>query len=623
MIRGYPRHASVRPRETLTLHVSTTAPAFRVEWRRQGTRSEPVAGGAADARPGRVLPEGPPDRDWGWPAHDFAVPDEWRSGVYVALLVELDADGRKSAATPGEVLFVVRPPLAGPTAPILYKLSWATYHAYNSTGYGSLYAEALWSRESPRPGFKVTFRRPGGGAGGVVQPGDPPDAHEPSSRRQTFAHWDAPLIAWLEKHGYAVDYCTDLDLHQDARLLDPYALLLSVGHDEYWSEAMRANLDAFTRGGGNIAYLSGNIGGYRVHLTDGDTAMVCAKVVPPSREPAAWERDEPWEFDPENRTTGVSIHNAGGWWDGPREALGYTVQHAVHWVYDGTGLGDGDVFGDDPELPLLGYECDGAEFDRRADGLAVATGRQGTPDTFFILGVAELGAGWSRYKPGAAATMGIFTTPRGGIVFQGATTDWPMLVPRNAQVERITHNVLKRLRLRSVPVLGPLPTRGGRMLAAQGETVALHADTAHLGRGDLTCTWEVAGATIVAADGPALTLAVGATGAPVSAWVTVSDATGAAVGFGTHTFLPLTPRESLALEVTTLLREMVMPSEPSSPLVVPSDDPLDRIGDVIAVRLPWLNERARRLERATAELMVLDGAAERAPDVPTTEGGDA
>jgi hypothetical protein len=65
----------------------------------------------------------------------------------------------------------------------------------------------------------------------------------------------------------------------------------------------------------------------------------------------------------------------------------------------------------------------------------------------------------------------------------------------------------------------------------------------------------------------------------------------------------------------------VMPSEPSSPLVVPSDDPLDRIGDVIAVRLPWLNERARRLAAVTAELMALDRASE--DDKPTTKGGDA
>jgi hypothetical protein len=622
VIRGYPRHASVRPGDTLTLHVSTTAPGFRVEWLRQGAELEPVAGADRGVFVGHSLPEGPPDRDWGWPAYDVPVPEMWRSGVYIALLTETTADGEPVAgAEPGELLFVVRPPVAGPVGRMLYKLSWATYHAYNSTGYGSLYAQALWSAESPRPGYKVTFRRPGGGTGGVVQPGDPPDAHEPSSRRQTFAHWDTPLIAWLERNGYAVDYCTDLDLHRDPELLAPYALLLSVGHDEYWSEAMRDRLDAFTRDGGNIAFLSGNIGGYRVHLTDGDTAMVCAKVVPPSKSATTWERDEPWEFDPENRTTGVSIHNAGGWWDGRRDAVGYTVQHAGHWVYAGTGLADGDVFGDDADLPLLGYECDGAEFARRADGLAVATGAHGTPPTFFILGIAELGAGWSRSTPHAAATMGIFTTPRGGIVFQGATTDWPMLVPRNADVERITRNVLDRLSLLAIPLLGPLPTRGGRMLAAAGETVTLHADTAALGRRELSCEWCAAGAEVVAADGAEVSLAVGTSGAPVTAWVTVRDSNGAALGFGTHTFLPLSAREALALEVTTLLREMVMPSEPSSPLVVPSDDPLDRIGDVIAVRLPWLNERARRLAAVTAELMALERASEN--DNPTTEGGDA
>ena len=619
MIRGYPRHPSVRPGGTVTLHVSTDAPAFRVEWVRQGAALEGVDGPDAGALAGQALPDGPPDRDWGWPAYDFAVPADWRSGAYLARLVETGADGGTlPGPQPGEVLFVVRPALGGATAPILYKLSWATYHAYNSTGYGSLYAEALWSPEHPRPGFKVTFRRPGGGAGGVVQPGDPPDAHEPGSRRQTFAHWDAPLIGWLERAGYDVDYCTDLDLHEDAGLLTPYALLLSVGHDEYWSETMRDRLDAFTRGGGNIAFLSGNIGGYRVHMTDDDTAMVCAKVVPPSKSGATWERDEPWEFDPENRTTGVSIHNAGGWWDGRRDALGYTVQHGAHWAYDGTGLGDGDVFGDDPGLPLLGYECDGAEFTRRADGLAVVTGAQGTPGTFFILGIAELGPGWSRYKPGAAATMGIFTTPRGGIVFQGATTDWPMLVPRNSQVARITANVIDRLQLRSVPVLGPLPTRGGRMLAAAHETVSVHADTAHLGRAELTCEWSVAGAELASADGAVAWIATGDDGGPVTAAVVVRDAGGAPLGFGTHTFLPLTRREALQVEVTTLLREMVMPSEPSSPLVVPTADPLDRIGDVIAVRLPWLRERAQRLERVTAELMALD----QPLDTPTMEGGD-
>jgi hypothetical protein len=148
--------------------------------------------------------------------------------------------------------------------------------------------------------------------------------------------------------------------------------------------------------------------------------------------------------------------------------------------------------------------------------------------------------------------------------------------------------------------------------------VSLHADTAQLGRAGLSCEWRVAGGELSAAEGAAVSIAVAGTGEPVTAWVTVRDENGSPLGFGTHTFLPLTRRESLQVEVCTLLREMVMPSEPSSPLVVPSDDPLDRIGDVIAVRLPWLRERALRLERATAELMALAEA-----ETPTTEEGGA
>ena len=91
--------------------------------------------------------------------------------------------------------------------------------------------------------------------------------------------------------------------------------------------------------------------------------------------------------------------------------------------------------------------------------------------------------------------MGMHVTPRGGIVFQGATTDWPILVPRNAHVATITRNVIERLRLPSVRIIGPLPHRAGRMLAAAGETVTFHADAGAFGSGDeLRWEWQVAGA---------------------------------------------------------------------------------------------------------------------------------
>jgi hypothetical protein len=315
---------------------------------------------------------------------------------------------------------------------------------------------------------------------------------------------------------------------------------------------------------------------------------------------------------PENGVTGTSIRQAGGWWDGRRDPVGYTVQHSAHWAYEGTGLKDGDVFGADPAFPLVGYEADGATFTRKR-GLAVVTGDQGTPLNFFILGIAELGEGWVRSGPHAAATMGLYTSDRGGIVFNGATTDWPCLVGRNAEVDRITRNVLDRLRLRAVPVLGPLPTRHGRMLAAAGEPAHFHVDTAELPpASDRRCVWRVtAGAGDrdpggQPAGGAGLTLSVPMPPepTPVTVTVTVMDAN-RPVAFGTLTFVPLSEEEILKTDALALLREMVMPGEPSNPLVHPTAEPASRtwmLYSTGSVRLPWLEDRAARLAEVVRRL---------------------
>ncbi len=609
MIRAYPRWPSVRPGETLTLHVSTDQPAFRVEFYRQGPTLARVAGPAAGWLPGYAFPDGPPDRDWGWPGYEFAIPSEWPSGAYVAVLVARDAAGREhrpdvttADGTEARALFVVRSARPGLDTSVLYKLSWLTFHAYNGTGYGSLYAENVWSRDDRPPWFKLTWRRPGGGTGGVVEPGDPPDAHQPAVRRQTFAKWDAPFIAWLEGAGYRLDYCSDWDLHADPDLLAPYRLLLSVGHDEYWSDAMRGRLEAFVRRGGNLAFFSGNIAGFRVQFTDGDTAITCAKVPPPPGEAEPWTPDT-WR---EEAVTGVSLRHGGGWWDGRRAATGYAVQHAEHWVFAGTGLRDGDVFGADPAHPLIGYEADGAALARRGDGLAVPLGDGGTPQSFVVLGVAELEEGWVRAAPRAAATMGLYTTPGGGIVFQGATTDWPIVAARDPTVGRITRNVVDRLARRAVPVVGPLPHRGGRMVAVAGETATFHVDAAGLGPlGALRFDWEVAGGRPGPGDGPVIAVVVDGPPRLLTASVTVSR-DGEPVAFGTTTTLPLSAEDGLKLAALVLLREMTLPGQPSNPLVELTADPGSRIGLLYSLRLPWLGARAGRLDDVMRQLIELE-----------------
>ena len=68
---------------------------------------------------------------------------------------------------------------------------------------------------------------------------------------------------------------------------------------------------------------------------------------------------------------------------------GYTVHRAGHWIFDGTGLGYGDVLG--AGATVVGYECDGCVFTYR-DGLPYPTGEDGTPSTFEILGTCPTAA---------------------------------------------------------------------------------------------------------------------------------------------------------------------------------------------------------------------------------------
>ncbi|MDQ2800105.1 MAG: malectin domain-containing carbohydrate-binding protein [Armatimonadota bacterium] len=455
-IFGYPDHASVLPGGTLNLRVSTTAPQFRVDVYRQGAHLTFVQSSAW--MPGQFMPTGTPAQDWNWPLYPLAIPANWPSGAYVAMLVTGDGNGNVTAmpdtttadGRDSKALFVVQSANPGKTASILYKLSLNTFHAYNHAGGGSLYRDMVTSA-SPS-GYKVTLRRIGGGTGAEI--GDQVvDAYDGTSPRQTFAHWDPAFIGWLERSGYAVDYCTDQDLHENAALLSPYKLLLSVGHDEYWSDAMRANVSSFVQTGGNVAFFSANTCWWRIQYADNNTSIICDKP----------NNDNWWDGAaglPENTLTGVSYRNAGGWWDGTRDAVGYTVQHADHWVYAGTGLANGQAFGASDSL--VGYECDGAAFTRDSQGNAIVKGNDGTPTNFTILGVGALSSNWEdkpiRENSGAyAATMGLYTS--NGTVFTCATVDWARVLGSgtNAAVNQITSNIIARLSTAGTPTVPSIP----------------------------------------------------------------------------------------------------------------------------------------------------------------------
>ena len=449
MILGYAASASVWPGQRLVLHVSTDAARFRVGFYRWvGELAHMFTSGWVG---GECAPERGAGQDWEWPAYGFVLPAGWPSGVYIAHLQEPGAGAPRVAMQDAAVLFIVRGYGAGK---LLYKIPLATYNAYNFAGGGCYYANP--PRSGMPPGARLSFRRPGGGIGGPTF--GAPDHYDASSPRQTFAHWDARFIGWLIDQGYAPEFCTDLDIHADPGLLRNYRLLLSVGHDEYWSVAMRDGVERFIGCGGNAAFFSANLCWWRIHLVDGASAMVCHQGGPQGALDHWWPASG--AARPEDALAGVSYRHGGGWWDGPRQTAGFAVQDPDHWIFTGTGLRRGQYFGADTLPPLPGYECDGAPlaaFDRE-NGLAslaqAATRQCGTPAGFHLLAACPLDARWqelpAREAQAAAggihaATMGMFT--RKGSVFTAGTTDWAQVLGsgQDSRVDRITSNVIDGL----------------------------------------------------------------------------------------------------------------------------------------------------------------------------------
>src|SRR5262249_40170518 len=279
---------------------------------------------------------------------------------------------------------------------------------------------------------KVSFDRPG------------IEGHGPDGRGSDspFAAYEYPFVRWLEMNGFEVEYCTSVDLHADPHFLDNYQLLLSVGHDEYWSKEMRDSVEAFIAAGGNVAFFSGNVCWWQVRFEDNNRTMVCYKYedqnetttedpvidpqnpdpifgFDPSRATVYWYHDP--VNRPGNRMTGVDFRKGAYWSQGNLPGVTYRVQFPQHWVFD-TALGGSTEF---TVGQHVGYdETDGVELsDYTGATPPRATGDDGTPLNFICLAIAD-GQDWTARSGGKSgwATMGIFRN--NGTVFTAATINW-------------------------------------------------------------------------------------------------------------------------------------------------------------------------------------------------------
>ncbi len=276
-VEGWLSRASLNPGQPVTLYASTTArrltvSVFRVGWYgghgcRLITRRGPLPG---VAQPSATRVHAGPTGGTVNTVSTITPSAASTAGAATALTDSGTGSGAAaswrptttldtSAWPPGDYLFrlddsdgfqsyvplTVRGPDARGKIVILNAVT--TWQAYNAWGGYSLYHGLSGYSDRARI---VSFDRPYDYGDGAAD----------------FTGNEAPLVTLAERLGLDLDYVTDVDLHADPTLLDGARAVISLGHDEYYSVAMRRALEKARDAGTNLAFLGANAVYRRIRL---------------------------------------------------------------------------------------------------------------------------------------------------------------------------------------------------------------------------------------------------------------------------------------------------------------------------------------------------------------------
>ncbi len=272
------------------------------------------------------------------------------SGIYVVRIKDL-ANNQDN-----QIIFTVRNDARH--SALLYKLPTATYQAYNYFNGHSLYRFSSAGFETitgTARAVKVSFERPYVNA---------------YNDANWFFKADFPMVAWLEREGYDVDYTESVSVDSNPGQLLNHKTLVFSGHDEYWSEAEMNGYKAARNAGVNIASFSGNTAYWKVRYEDGGRTLVCYKAVEGTKEgnvPDGSKGVNDWGPDGVKGTKDDALGldgKAGTSDDNPKYAT-------TTWRDNGAPPGNpnapsgGRVGPDEPENSLLGsmYVGDNDNFD--------------------------------------------------------------------------------------------------------------------------------------------------------------------------------------------------------------------------------------------------------------------
>jgi hypothetical protein len=199
------------------------------------------------------------------------VPADATPGVYLIKIARDDNATLASQIGP----FVVRD--TSRKAPICVKLSDTTWQAYNHAGPDP--DDVLAGRNLYGTGTAASFVFDTGSRAKAVSY-DRPIVTRQHIPQTAWANAEYPLWRWLERLGYDVDYVSCLDVQADPTLLLGRDVVISAGHDEYWSpemvDAAETSRDHSTQAS-NWVWLSGNDVFWHVEFASGLRSYACWK----------------------------------------------------------------------------------------------------------------------------------------------------------------------------------------------------------------------------------------------------------------------------------------------------------------------------------------------------------
>lgn len=323
----------------LTLFVDTPAATFTVSAYRMGwyagLQGRLVWTSAATAGGRQFLATfdrktGTAEAPW-QPSLSVAVTSEWPPGQYLLKLVS-DQGGAHY------VPLTVRDDRAAGDLVIVSAVT--TWQAYNPWGGCTMYRCAA-DRHHDRAQV-VSFNRP--------------YSHQYRQGAADFVDHELPLVSFVEQLGLDASYVTDIDLHRTPDIAKDRHGIITLGHDEYYSTAMRNTLEFAVADGVNVAFLGANAMYRRVRFEPdaaghADRLMVNYRDQPdPVADADPQQSTNQWRSPPLARPEAplIGIQYACS---GIRGAM--KLVNTSNWVFAGTGATENQQIHD-----IVGIEFD-------------------------------------------------------------------------------------------------------------------------------------------------------------------------------------------------------------------------------------------------------------------------